>query len=228
METSNGLLARLGPRTRARLSAQLEPRLLEAGTTLVGHGETIDWVCFPTEACIAAITMYEDGTRVETGRYGSDGAAGLEALFGDGVADQHLEVRVGGEALFVQAKTLADFVDAFPRVGGMLRCYAQSCLASTQLFAACNATHDLKQRLAGWLLATGATRVHQTQEELGEALGVGRPRISTALAAFARAGAIRVRRGSVDIVARRPLRALACDCWQNRKAVRERMLPPTP
>ena len=83
---------------------------------------------------------------------------------------------------------------------------------------ACNGTHDLKSRLARWLLmmrdrADGDV-LQITQELLGEVLGVQRPSITNAARELERAGLIERGRRQVTIRDRGGLIQAACECYR--------------
>jgi CRP-like cAMP-binding protein len=88
-------------------------------------------------------------------------------------------------------------------------------VAQTELVAACNAHHSLPERCARWLL-----RLHAhlgpvlpiTHAFLATMLGVRRAGISVTMENLQRAGLLRQRRGSIEVLDATSLRNLACPC----------------
>jgi CRP-like cAMP-binding protein len=83
--------------------------------------------------------------------------------------------------------------------------------------AACNRLHDVKQRLARWLLMT-QDRVDSgslpiTHDFLATMLGTDRPSVSLAAGVLQRKGLIEYTRGAVKIMNRKKLEDSACECY---------------
>ncbi|MGH9502374.1 MAG: Crp/Fnr family transcriptional regulator [Terriglobales bacterium] len=89
-------------------------------------------------------------------------------------------------------------------------------MQSTQI-AACNRLHDVKERLARWLLMShdriGGETMPLTQEFLGQMLGTRRSSVSVAASILQAAGMITYTRGNVTIVNKDKLEEAACDCY---------------
>jgi CRP-like cAMP-binding protein len=94
---------------------------------------------------------------------------------------------------------------------------------------ACSALHTVEQRCARWLLAThdrvGQNTIPLTQEALAEMLGVRRTTISAVARLLHERGAIRYVRGRVDIINRKRLHQLACECYDSVEGHFRRILP---
>jgi CRP-like cAMP-binding protein len=94
--------------------------------------------------------------------------------------------------------------------------------------AACNARHQLPQRLARWLLmandCTLANEVTLTHEFLSMMLSVRRPGVTDALNELRDAGIIATGHGRITILKRKRLEATACECYRTVKAEYGRLL----
>jgi CRP-like cAMP-binding protein len=81
--------------------------------------------------------------------------------------------------------------------------YVQAFLEQVMISVACNGAHDVKQRLARWLLMmrdrSDDEALSITQCLLAEMLGVQRPTITKALREFQRAGLVEAGRQHVTI-----------------------------
>ena len=84
--------------------------------------------------------------------------------------------------------------------------------------AACNAHHDLGQRLARWLLAahdrSKVAELSLTQDLIAVMLGVRRSTVSIAAGTLQKAGVIRYQHGKITIVDRTGLENAACECYE--------------
>ena len=83
--------------------------------------------------------------------------------------------------------------------------------------AACNRLHDIKQRLARWLLMT-QDRVDSewlpiTHDFLATMLGTGRPSVSLAAGILQAEQIIKYTRGAVKILNRKKLEEASCECY---------------
>ena len=101
-------------------------------------------------------------------------------------------------------------------------------LAQAQQSAACNATHNLQERLARWLLrvrdVTGSDRYELTQEFIAEMLGVGRTSVSVVAHQWQQAGLISYRRGHISIDNLDAMQDTACECYAAVKAQYDRLM----
>jgi CRP-like cAMP-binding protein len=89
-------------------------------------------------------------------------------------------------------------------------------LAQVQQAVACNALHALEARLCRWLLQThdcvDGDAIPLTQE-FGQMLGVRRTTVTAAARLLQSAGLIHYRRGLIQIVDRRGLEDISCECY---------------
>jgi CRP-like cAMP-binding protein len=90
-------------------------------------------------------------------------------------------------------------------------------LAQIQQSVACNALHALEARLCRWLLQThdcmDGDVIPLTQEFLGQMLGVRRTTVTIAARLLQSAKLIRYRRGHIQILDRKALEDIACECY---------------
>lgn len=94
---------------------------------------------------------------------------------------------------------------------------------------ACNALHSVEARFCRWLLTChdriSNNTVELTQEFLADMLGVQRTTVTAVAGAVQAKGAIRYRRGVVDIIDRGVLERLACECYGVVRRTYRRLLP---
>ena len=103
-------------------------------------------------------------------------------------------------------------------------------MQSTQL-AACNRLHDIKERLARWLLMSqdriGLESLPLTQDFLSQMLGTRRASVTVAASGLQKAGMILYSRGHVTIVDRQKLEETSCDCYRLIEQQRQKWLEET-
>jgi CRP-like cAMP-binding protein len=96
--------------------------------------------------------------------------------------------------------------------------YVQAFLEQVMVSVACNGAHNLKQRLARWLLMmrdrSDGDALPITQNLLAEMLGVQRPTITNTARELERAGLIERGRRQVTILDRPGLTEASCECYQ--------------
>lgn len=89
--------------------------------------------------------------------------------------------------------------------------------AHAQQVAACNAVHELDERLGRWLLQTRdliqSDDLPLTQEFLAQMLGVQRSSVTLVARRLQEAGLIAYRRGQIRVLDVNALHELCCECY---------------
>ena len=93
----------------------------------------------------------------------------------------------------------------------------QSASAQTQQVAACNALHELEERLSRWLLQARdlfrSDTLPFTQEFLSQMLGVHRTSVTLVARKLQEAGLINYRRGRIHVLDVEGLQDSCCECY---------------
>jgi CRP-like cAMP-binding protein len=109
-------------------------------------------------------------------------------------------------------------MESMPSFRNVMSAYIQAFLEQILVSVACNGAHNLKQRLARWLLMmrdrSDEDALPITQSLLAEMLGVQRPTITNAARELERAGLIERGRRQVTILDRQGLTKESCECYQ--------------
>src|SRR3954451_13069365 len=95
----NALLAALPPAEYARIHPVLTPVVLKHRQVLLRAGERAASVYFPIEGLCSIVTTMEDGRMIEVASVGSEGLAGLGALFAGRYSTGGAIVQVAGSAM---------------------------------------------------------------------------------------------------------------------------------
>jgi CRP-like cAMP-binding protein len=201
-----------------RLGSLVDRVVLNAGTTLATAGEVSDYVWFPAGAIVSAVVRMDDGVSVEAALVGSEGVVGLDVFWGGRTTLVSAVVQIAGVAFRCRTDVLRDRIHEFPTLRRAVFQYGAAFLATIAQTAACNATHNLRQRMSRWLLIAndraGRDRFRITHEFVAAIINVRRAGVSQFASELRSAGAIAYTRGEVRIIDRRVLESEACECYQ--------------
>jgi CRP-like cAMP-binding protein len=215
---TNSLLAALPHKDYQLLLDRLEPVTLTFGEVLYRPGEPIHHVYFPTDSLVSLLTLAEGHQALEVGMVGYEGMLGIPLALG--VNDSPVRALVLGSGTALRMAS-ADFRNEFQRSLLLQRevyRYTYELMAQMTQTAACNSFHQVEARLARWLLMTRdrmrSNQFHQTQDLLGNILGVRRVGVTKAAGALRQRKLISYNRGEISILDGDGLEAAACQCYQ--------------
>lgn len=215
---SNRLLVSLPTAEVALLKPHLKPFAMVQGTLLQEPGDQIGHIYFPLGGMISLLAVMKQGNSVEVATVGREGAVGAMSGFGVRHAFTRAIVQVDGPALRIAAAAFQEAIKKSAILREAVVRYNEGLLAQVQQTAACNALHDLEQRLCRWLLQTqdraGGDLITLTHEFLSQMLAVRRTTVTLVARNLQQAGAIEYRRGKIRIVDRRKLEKRACECYK--------------
>src|SRR5690242_8193228 len=203
----NEILATLPPKDIERLRPHLSRVTLVSGQVLHEHGNLIEDVFF-IEAGIASLTADTmDNGAVEVGLTGREGLVGVSALLNPEALSIHRAfVQVPGAAFRMRATVLREAVEQSPVLRDRCLRFIQWMLVQTSQAAACNARHEVAERLARWLLLShdriDADDLPLTQEFLSAMLGVRRSAVSMAASTLQAGGLIEQARSRIRVLDR--------------------------
>jgi CRP-like cAMP-binding protein len=215
---SNKLLLSIPDSEYNSLRPHLEYVRLPNHLVLHETGEKLDFAYFPNRGLISLVVVMEDGKTVEAGVVGNEGFTGIPAVVGLSRGPLRAVVQVTGDGFRVKVGALQNTLESTPHLQMMLNRYAAIRGMQVAQTAACNRLHDIKQRLARWLLMTedrvdsGALPI--AHDFLATMLGTDRPTVSVAAGVLQKKGFIEYTRGAVKIVNRRKLEDSACECYR--------------
>lgn len=201
---------------------QIKPQLrradLPAGRELFSSGDRVDSIYFVLTGAVSFVSELSNGQMIETAMVGRDGVVGGGAVLDDREAMYKAIVQVQGAGLLLDMDTARRLCREHEAFRTAIARHEQLILAQAQQSAACNATHNLHQRLARWLLrvsdATCSDNFTLTQELMAEMLGVGRTSVSITANALQQAGLVTYRRGRIHIENKEGVERVACECYR--------------
>jgi CRP-like cAMP-binding protein len=199
----------------------LRPHLeyLRLPNHLVLHeaGGRLEFAYFLSRGLISLVVVMKDGRTAEAGIVGNEGFTGTQAAVGLSRGPLRAVVQITGDGFRVKVDALQNVLESTPHLRMMLHRYAAIRGMQVAQTAACNRLHDIKQRLARWLLMTqdrvdsGALPI--THDFLATMLGTDRPTVTLAAGVLQKKGLIEYTRGAVKIVNRKKLEDSACECY---------------
>jgi CRP-like cAMP-binding protein len=215
----------MGPTTGTGTAGACPPQLfflthvgLTSGDILQRAGDAISSVHFVEKGFISALTTLSDGQPLEVGLIGFEGVVGVSVTLGATHSHSEMMCQADGEALQIPVAALRDAGAHAPHLHDLLLRYAHVFHVQVAQTAACNAHHELGQRLARWLLAahdrSGVAELPLTQDWIAIMLGVRRSTVSVAAGLLQRAGLIRYHHGHITILDRAGLENAACECYE--------------
>jgi CRP-like cAMP-binding protein len=159
----------------------------------------------------------DDGRSVEVGVSGREDMIGLPLAAGLESHPHNIIVQVPGDGFQVDSNVMRRAICALPELRRIL--VRQLGIRSVQFAqnAACNRLHNVRQRLARWLLVTldriDSNLITTTHDFLSKMIGTDRPTVSVAVADLERDGIISRSRGSIFVVNRALLEQQSCKCY---------------
>ena len=217
----NRILAQLPEEDFQRLRPYLQTVSLGNKQVLHKQGEPIRDVYFPNGGVVSMMTLMADGAMVEAATIGDNGLVGIEAFFDDrAISACETIVQVPVPADDAERMSIQDFrrqlLLCTPLRQAVGR-YMETLYAIMARLNACNASHDVSERCARWLLMTH-DRMHRrpfhlSHEFLAVMLGVRRQSVSVVAGTFRKSGLIDYIHGRITILDRTGLEAAACECY---------------
>ena len=212
----NSILSALSPESIVRLC--LRPVSFELRHEIEFPGSPIEHLFFVEEGMASMTTTFQDGDEVEVGMFGYEGVIGVSALMGTKRSLNRVYTQIAGHGFSSALEVARQEFNRGGEFQSLALRYVQTQLLQAGQSAACNAKHDVDQRLARWLLLC-ADRVHSnefplSQEFIAHMLGTTRPTVSTAAGLLKEAGLIHYTRGMIRILDVAQLENRACECYR--------------
>jgi CRP-like cAMP-binding protein len=213
---------------RQKLEPHLERKNFVAGQVLFMPGDKVSRLYFLNSGAVSLITSLASGQTVEFGLVGRNSVIGGAAVLADDNARYQAVVQVDGHGYSLDVESARCFAREYSEFQTMMARHEQLILFQAQQSSACNAVHDIEQRLSRWLLGVrdvvGQDSFRLTQELMSEMLGVRRTSVTAVAQKLQQAGFISYVRGHIKIERLDALRSCACECYSTIKSQRETAL----
>jgi CRP-like cAMP-binding protein len=216
-ESGNQLLASLRPPAMARL--ELRRRIVRDRDVLFHAERELEDVFFPEPGTLISLVHGgAEGSELEIGAAGSEGFAGISALYGMTGANTSAVVLSGGAVFRVNAAKLRAELANDHRTRAILMSYAALFLEHMTQGIVCNRIHSIEQRLAKSLLLmrarSGSDKIRISHDLLSRLMGSQRSGVTLAVAALTASTLIRHARQLIVITDPRGLAERACCCYR--------------
>jgi CRP-like cAMP-binding protein len=200
------------------LRPHLEVMRLPLRMILHEMGGPIEHCYFTDGGMISLLVRLEDGAMIETGVVGREGFAGSPALMGLADSSPNTSmIQMPGTGLRIAADVLREEMLRRPALLDRVHRFTQVLNVQVVHTAACNAHHNLQERLARWLLMAHdraeSNALPLTQEFVSMMLAVRRPGVTVAARSLQATGAIDYQRGRVVVLDRQQLEETSCECY---------------
>nr|UXE45532.1 hypothetical protein Hi04_10k_c4997_00016 [uncultured bacterium] len=202
---------------------------LVSGQVLYEPNSPITDVFFVDRGVVSLTANTNDDSHVEVGLTGREGFVGTQLILNPAPYAVHRALtQVPGTAYRMSSAAFRSAIDRSAALRDRCLRYVETLMIQASQVAACNARHNLPERLARWLLMVrdriGTDNLPMTQEFLSVMLGVRRPGVSVAASTLQAGGLIRVMRGHVLVLDHEGLTTAACECYQIIQESRLRVL----
>lgn len=214
----NHLLAALPYEDFERIAPHLESVSLKLGQVLYESGDRMTHIYFPTTAIISLLYVMQNGGTAEIGISGNNGLVGVALFMGGETTSSRAIVQSAGEAVRMKPDFLREEFSRGGLFQNLLLRYTQSLMTQISQTAVCNRLHTVEQQLCRWLLINHdqlpTNDLIMTHELMANMLGVRREGVSVAAAHLQERGYIKYSRGTVNILDRKGLESVACECYE--------------
>jgi CRP-like cAMP-binding protein len=218
LNSPNHFLASLSPHESELLHPHLKALQLRQGAVIYRAEETIEQVYFPHTGVVSLVVGLTSGQFVEAGMLGRNSVVGAAAPLDGAVALNRAIVQVESMGMTTETAVLKRLAKENETLRIALVRNDQSASAQTQQVAACNALHELEERLSRWLLQTRdllrSDTLPLTQEFLSQMLGVQRSSVTLVARKLQEVGLINYRRGRIHVLDVEGLQDSCCECYE--------------
>jgi len=214
----NLLLSILSPKVRDSLLSRASPVELPTGTLLHDPGVAPRYAYFLLNGLASMVVALEGGGSAEVNMTGREGVVGAMHILGGSPIPTECMMQLGGAGLRVPLSHLREEFAASAELRNRLLEFVQHECAAVSQIAGCNRLHSAERRLVRWLLMasdkTGFNELDLTHEYLAQLLATHRPTVTLAAGDLQSRGLIQYSRGTIRLLDRPGLEAVACGCYR--------------
>jgi CRP-like cAMP-binding protein len=214
-QSDNYILSRLSAVDHEDLRSHLRVIDLPHGRVIAHSRQRVADVYFPHAGILSCVVELESGQAIESGMIGKDGVFGASLALDAKVSLHKVLVQVPGSATVVAAEHLKAVAQSSPGFLALLMKYEQFILGQAQQTTACNALHNVQQRMCKWLVRMhdlAGDELPLTQEFLAQMMGVRRTSVTQHAISLQQEGLIAYRRGKINILSMDGVRRRSCEC----------------
>lgn len=199
------------------LLPQLERVPLKRRGIVQFSNSSMHHVYFVEQGIISILADTAPGKSVETRMIGPEGFIGIRVVLGKRESCHRRMVQVSGSALRIEADCFAQALEANRALQQVMLQYVHSIVMQTSQLTACNAHHNVPERLARWLLMAqdrcSTSMLPLTHKMISRLIGVRRATVGDCMSAMEQAGILERSRSLITILDREKLLGAACKCY---------------
>ena len=214
----NHFLKSLSASDRDLIFPHLRPVVLPLEAIVYKAEGPIERIYFPHAGIVSLIVGLSTGQFVEAGMLGRNGVIGAGAALDGQTALNTAIGQADGAGTMIEAGVLKKAARESETLRVALVRQEHVLAAQTQQVAACNALHELEERLSRWLLQSrdllNSDNLPLTQEFLAQMLGVQRSSVTLVARKLQEAGLISYRRGQIHVLDVEGLQDSCCECYR--------------
>jgi CRP-like cAMP-binding protein len=190
---------------------------LDLKDTLIEPGVPIEFVDF-VESGMYSIVALGEVEAVEVATVGREGMVGIPILLGASSTICRCFCQVSGHSRRLTTPAFKRLLVTCPTFALLCGRYSFSLFEQAAQNSACNRLHTIEERCAKWLLLShdrvDGSEFDLTQEFLAQMLGVRRQSVNLAAGVLQAAGIIKYSRGIINILKRKELEEVSCECYK--------------
>jgi len=212
----NLLLSVLSASVRDSLLSRASTVELPTGTVLHEPGVAPRHAYFLLNGLASLVVDLEGGASAEVNMIGREGVVNGMHVLGGSPIPTRCTMQLGGAGLRIPMALQGEFAASEELRSRMLE-FLQYQSAVVSQIAGCNRLHSAEERLVRWLLMasdkTGFDLLVLTHEYLAQMLATHRPTVTLAAGDLQSRGLIQYSRGTMRLMDRPGLEAVACSCY---------------
>ncbi|KKO45123.1 Crp/Fnr family transcriptional regulator [Arsukibacterium ikkense] len=215
---SNHLLQLLNNTARQALLQHCDVVQLQFADILCQSNQTYQYLYFPLSGFISLVTKLDNHKPLELGIIGNEGMLGATLALNVSLAPMQAVVQGKGSAWRISLAKLQQCIRQCPQLKQVLQQYLFVQLGQLAQNVACAHFHELRPRLARWLLMSHdrahSSSFYLTHQFLAGMLGARRSGVTVAAGMLQQQQIISYSRGMISILDRQALQGMACECYQ--------------
>ena len=190
---------------------------LPLGKRLYEAERAVRHAYFLTSGLASVVTPMEKCEGAEVGFIGDEGIVGSLQLLGPAAPVTQCMMQLAGSGLRIPMAALQSAFDSSEEIRKRVLEFMQEQAMTVGQISGCNRLHSAQNRLVRWLLMA-QDRVHVdvltfTHEYLAQMIGTRRTTVTILAGELQAKGLVSYHRGTIRIVSRAGLEAIACDCY---------------
>ena len=219
----------MAPEDRELIAPHLTAVSLDVRFRMEQPGVSIPFVYFMERGIVSVVACtHSEHRSIEAGLIGREGMTGALVVLGGDRSPNRSDVQASGAAQRIHSDHLRQAMEASPTLKALLIRYTQAFFIQVSHTALANGTAKIEERLSRWLLMAqdriGGDELNLTHEFMSTMLGVRRPGVTDTIHQLEGRGLIRSTRGTVRIIDREGLLAIADGLYGVPEAEYERLL----